>query len=613
MSFKDVFSDRPLQGVDYDLHIGQVYRVADALTHWGRSWSYDVQLLAGQPEGTLTDSGSKGWELWTYALYRLGVPRAIAFNSFVLMLMLTGPAWVFLAGLGFGLSRWTCLLAGAMVSTLWFFDSHLHWVWFVGMISWTGASCIALFTLSVFYRFISQPSVPRAAVMSLCLGTCLLIHPYTFFVLALPMLALYVRAAPSLRPRDHLLIVGIALGAIAENAFWLINSLRHWHYILDSAFYAQARLLYLACDLFDVLCYGPDSGVIGTRTGFRFLYLGLAIAGLVLWRNRRDPRFLPFATSVSTLYGVAYLGEFIPGMQQTQPYRQITPAMLLSCLPAAAFLTSQTLRDLLHASSGPVRALLAILTFSVVQQLLATQVLYFTPELVPTPPMHPDGARSPLSGYGHISHPDLPDHVRYNVPHDPQVLEPGIEPCIQWLSQHTQPGERILVQASVLGERIAWRTHLEVLGGFFERNVMHVDANYFRKYQNYSATPEDLEHYLRTFAVRWIISNRPEFARAQALVQPETAVGVCRIYRTTFSANKVLAGGGWATASMNRILVRDSDPNQDVVVSYHWHEALRCKPDCTIERHRVPIDRVGFIRIPAPHPASIEIWNSYEL
>jgi hypothetical protein len=55
-----------------------------------------------------------------------------------------------------------------------------------------------------------------------------------------------------------------------------------------------------------------------------------------------------------------------------------------------------------------------------------------------------------------------------------------------------------------------------------------------------------------------------------------------------------------------------SDPKQPLLLSYHWHEALRCKPDCQIERAAIDIDRVGFVRIPAPHPAHVVVWNSYQ-
>ena len=72
-------------------------RVVEALERWGHSWLYDVQLLAGQPEGTITDSGSKGWELWTFALHACGVPKVIAFNTFVLAISLSCPVLIYAA------------------------------------------------------------------------------------------------------------------------------------------------------------------------------------------------------------------------------------------------------------------------------------------------------------------------------------------------------------------------------------------------------------------------------------------------------------------------------------------------------------------------------------
>ena len=42
-------------------------------------------------------------------------------------------------------------------------------------------------------------------------------------------------------------------------------------------------------------------------------------------------------------------------------------------------------------------------------------------------------------------------------------------------------------------------------------------------------------------------------------------------------------------------------------------ETLRCVPDCELQR--VPIDNfdpVGFIKIPAPHPADLEVRNVYQ-
>ena len=84
-----------------------------------------------------------------------------------------------------------------------------------------------------------------------------------------------------------------------------------------------------------------------------------------------------------------------------------------------------------------------------------------------------------------------------------------------------------------------------------------------------------------------------------------------RIYRV--QANfRLMKGRGKVRASVNRLEVTDSKKNKDVVLRYHWMETLRCTPDCTIEREAVEGDRVGFIRVPAPHPRDFVIENAYE-
>lgn len=607
----EVFSDRPLQGTDYDLHIGQVYRVVDALSGWGESWAYDVELLAGQPEGAITDAGSKGWELWTYALVSMGVVRSVAFNSFVLVVMLAAPLSLFGAALLFGSSRRGALIAAAMTSSLWFFDSHIHWVWFVGMVSWAGASCLAALTLSLFHRMLERRRLSLALACAPCLGLCLLIHPYTFFVLAVPMAACYLRAWRGLAPAGHAAIAAIAACALAINAYWLVVAARHWHYILDSAFYAQASPVHLLCDWLQVLCSGEDTGVIGARTGFRFLYLALAIAGLWCWRQRGAREFMPLALAIGMLYAIAYLGGFMPGMQQTQPYRQITPAILLSCLPAAAFVDAQLEARSWRELRGPTRAVLLVLGFALVSQLIASQVLYFLPRLIPDPKLHSNGARSLVSKYGFLWPPGRPAHIHYGVPHDPDEVELGAGQLIDWIEGNVPPGSRLLVENATLGERLAWKTDIEVLGGFFERNLQHVDANFFRAHRG-KADPRELANYLRTFAVDAVVTSREDVSGLRGVLERVATIRGQRVYRVNVPLDRVLRGGGTVSASMNRIRVRGSRPNEVLELSYHWHESLRCKPSCRVERARVPIDRVGFIRVPAPHPSDLEIYNSYE-
>lgn len=611
MPLRVIWADAPIYGVDFDLHIGQVFRVVDAIERYGHTWLYDVQLLAGQPEGTITDAGSKGWELWTYALHHyLGFPRAVAFNAFVLVAMLAPPGLIYAAGRLLRLSGGASVLAAAMASTLWYFDSHIHWLWFIGMVSWALASCLALVTFGLFYRLTEDEQLGFALPCALCLAVGLLIHPYTFFVLVAPMATCYIRKLRHLGALVHVAVVGIVGIALAVNSFWLANALRHWHYILNSAYFAQARPKFLICDLLSVLCSAADTGVIGTRTGFRLLYLGFAIAGLLLWRRERDRRALPVGVALCVLYVIAYFGGYILGLSQTQPYRQITPAIWLTTIPAAYFLRAGVANLRWDTFSLTLKLGLSVLTCVLMQQLITSQVMYFLPRLIPDPEPLLDGTLPPLSKYGFWALPGVQSHVHYGLPHDATV-EPGLHDVLDWAADNLSPRSRVLVEGGLLGERMAWSTSHEVLGGFVERNVEHVDANFFRRYAHRVATRAELAEYLQVYAVEWVIGNRPEFERAEDLLVLVTSVGGRNVYQVKVPGPR-LTGGGVVRAQENQIDVRGSSPGLPVLLAYHFHEALRCRPSCSVQRERVNMDRVGLIRVPAPHPADFTIYNSYE-
>jgi hypothetical protein len=95
-------------------------------------------------------------------------------------------------------------------------------------------------------------------------------------------------------------------------------------------------------------------------------------------------------------------------------------------------------------------------------------------------------------------------------------------------------------------------------------------------------------------------------------LRPVHATGRFRIYQTLRPSGRVLGGRGRLSARTNRIDVVDSDPALPLVLSYHFHEALRCQPDCRVERETNTMDVVGMIRVPAPHPRDISIFNAYE-
>jgi hypothetical protein len=620
VSVKDIFARRALSGEDYDIHASQTFRVLEGLSLWGKSWVYDVSLLAGQPEGTIFDAGNKGWELWTALLHRLGVHEATAFNSFVLVVMLAGPGVVYASGRLFDLTPAASCVAAGLASALWFFDSFFHWAWWVGMVSSAASAYLGLLPCALLFRFLERAPKDAGRSVLLLVGCAVslavahLIHPYVFFAVAAPLLVLYLRRFRQLPRGAHLGILGVAAFVVGVNGYWLHNALAHWHYVLDSAYYAQGGAPFLWSDFAGLLRDGSDTGLIGTRTGFRVLVLALAVAGLVSLQRAADRRALPWAAGMGVCFALAYFGVYLPGGAQTQPYRNVMPLALFATLPAATFVEAiAAKRDVLRAHPGLAGA--GVVALVVLGQHLLAQVLYFLPRALPEPKPAYDGSASPLSKYGHLTLPvrgGFAD-MHYGLPHQAPGTS-ALDAAVTWVERNVPEGARVLVEHGSLGERIARQTRVEVMGGFFERNVAHAEANFFRRYRGRLANAFEIAEYLRLYNIGWVITEQPraDLDAARAALEPLLTALPFRVYRTRVPVTPLLSGTGRVRARTNVIEVSATNPREDLILSYHFHESLRCQPACRLSRALVARDRVGLIGVPAPHPSTFSIVNGYD-
>jgi hypothetical protein len=207
----------PMTGVDYETHIGQAWRVIEGLDGWGESWVYDARLLAGSPQGLIFDADNKGWELWTWAVRGLGASQGLAFNLFVVLAHWLVLVVVYASARLFELGRWAALAAAAMASMLWFFDSFAHWCWWVGMVAYAIAGYLCLLPLALFWRWLRDRRPWQAVAAGAALALAHQVHPYCFFILAPPMLALYARQARTLGWRGHMAVWAIAAATLAAN------------------------------------------------------------------------------------------------------------------------------------------------------------------------------------------------------------------------------------------------------------------------------------------------------------------------------------------------------------------------------------------------------------
>lgn len=596
-----LLSPVPYSGFDFDTHVSQVWRVLEGLRGWGQPWVYDVQHLAGYPNGTIFDADNKGWELWTFAVASLGVPDGLAFNSFVIAAHLLVAPVVYASARLFELRRPYALLAAGFAVLYWYFDSWNHWEWFVGMIAYALAGYLFLLPLGALYRWTRQRRPWQAGLCALSMAVVHQVHPYAFFILVVPMGALYLRHLRELSRREHAVVWGIVAFTVLVNGWWLWGALRFWHYILDSSLFADPTLDSLGWDLLGLVGDPTAMGVIGNRTAFRLTLLAGATVVIVGWWRRGDDRALPFAAGLLALVGLTYLGGYTP-LAQIQPHRHVGPTGFLAVIPCAAGIESFVRQRQWTRLSRPAIALVAVLALPAAQH-LARDVLYFTVRSLPPPAPLLDGQRVWYTQLGYGPHGDF------------SYGDWTHEPLASWVRALGEVPGRILVEDWHVGEQLTWKTDAQILGGFIWRNLEHSWAHFFRWRPKGVASPEDLRHYVETYAVHWVIlSTPPDLAPwwdQSPVLQRVADVSHFRIYRVREPSPLLARGRGRVHADTNLIEVSGTDPAQDLVLRYHWLETLVCEPRCRLEREPIDIDGVGFIRVPAPHPPDLRIVNAY--
>jgi hypothetical protein len=598
--FEWLSSSIPITGVDFDTHAEQTFRVLEGLQGWGKSWVYDVRLQAGFPNGTIFDADNKLWELWTYCFVAAGATPAVAYNSFVFLAHFLIVPWVYASARTFRLPPERALMAATLASALWLFDSYAHWFWWIGTVAYIFAAYFYLLPLALFYRFCTDGKLWRLAMVTVLLALAHLLHPYSFFVLAFPMLVLYLRALRGFRWKQHCGIAVMIVTVVAANAYWLLVAIQHWHYVLNSAFFGQSHPGFLLADFFNVVIDPSTTGYLGTRAAFRWLALIATFGMLWLWRRERDDRFVLFASALVCMFVLAYVAPMlIPPVRQIQPYRFVASATFLAVFPAAElFHRLWEQRAALLAS--PLARIAAAISCVLGLQHLAGDVLYFMPDVLP---LLPEVREAPFAltgtGYG--------PHLRYRHPL-PKTIDLTLD---RWIDQHADEG-RIAV-TDWTGERFAWSTRAQILGGFVDLNLEHARAHPIRWVDHAVPNAEQLRRYIDTYAVKYFVVRFGDYGLPAhtELVSFHARIADAHIYRAHAPASYFFTGSGTVSASTNRIKVTGSKADQPVELKYHWHEALVCKPGCRIERVHTDLNPVGFIRIPASHPSDFTIENSY--
>jgi hypothetical protein len=610
-----VFSGTPIPNLYFDQQIDQTYQVTDALGQWGEGWAYDPSHASGTVVGTFVDTNSRAWQLWTYQLSKLGLQRGTAFNTFVLLAHLLAP-WVLALAAGlFGLGRWPCLIAGMLGGLLWFFDGTVHWQWWSGTVPYPLASYLSVLCAALLWQFTRTLKWYSIALFAIALTVTLLTQPYAGLALLVPAAVVYGGRASKMKLWHHGAVVAAIAVAIGLNATWLGIGLRFAHLDNASSTLGLGTLSHLFTDFLGFTSDTNVSGGIGMRSGFRFLTLGAALITLVLWRRDKDKRFWPFAAGLGALLCVAYLGGYLPGINRIQPYRFIIPALFLAVVPAAALIDELRARKAFAKLPAMAYATLGIIVLAAIPR-LARDVVYFIPPLVPQPINLPEETPhiADIIGFGNVGYPRHRDFRHGTVPQH-------VENVVKWVENWDPSQGRILVEYAPLADHLAWRTKADILGGSVLRDRGHGRSNFFWRYPSEDPPQAKLRWYLETYAVGWIVilnnpglgelDYRPRLRSQTELLKTVAKVRPFELMRSQLPISYFQAGTGKIETSLNKIKVSESPPNTDLVLRYHYLSSMVCTPNCSVRKKKISGDPIGFIEVPAPHPANFVIKNNY--
>jgi hypothetical protein len=602
---KALLSGLPFHTFDYALHAYQVDRAVRAFHDSGRLWSYDPFVLAGHPAGAIEDVTSKSIELFVIAASRLGANPWVAFDVYVLVVHLAMPFFAWKTARLFDLSRLASALSVLFWVVLWYFDSLLHWFWYVGMISWAAASYLGLFVVALMYRATARHHLATYVGLGLVAALVTLMHPFVVLTVAAPLAALYARSFRSCRPWEHLMIAAGAAAAAATTLVWIGPAIRFRHYIGPVDAFLWPTLEYVLFDWLDLL---KDVLMTGqpVRTAFRALAFGLALVGLLRLRKARDPRTLPLLLLSFGSLALAYASSYSSALRQTQPYRHLGPGTLAAALLAAKVVTDMLAdREALKLNRDE-RTALALALVLAVPPLLRT-VVGFLPTLLP-------GGASRRASFQVRA-----DSNARTWEMDPIVLghdgpETEYRAIGEYLERAVGQTGRVVAFDWVLGEYLATFTRVPILGGIPQRNVPHASAHPLRlDLYPERAGDDPIRRYVEEYAVAAVVlQGAPNAWDARRdLLQPAAAFGEYRVYRVVQTPSYFERGAGRVVLQrINSLLISDAG-GPEVVLRFHWLETLRCRPNCTVEQAPAHRDAAGFIRVRTP-PSAFEIYNSYD-
>lgn len=544
-------------------------------------WGYCPYYMGGYPFVQYTSALVWGMFFIVFSSLPMGLRSAI----FMCLVSALVPVGYFLAHQRLTRSNKSAIMASA-VGTFCFFLGPAVFFWWLGAVETVLSLTFALLAFSFLIAWSRDNKLFDWAGMVICGAFSLMSHKTGGLYLAISMLLafpLLVKATPAKKWVFILYFSLAGLLMLFANLFWLIPLLKYVHYRVE-----------VPQDLWSSLGRGgiiKDFFSIFTPAGslpMLWFIVILGTTGLISWLKKEKYLALAYGCGVIFWTFSGYLGDEIKSLQAIQPRRFLVFVL--------AFLVPLAVMGITHLKETKTQRIVTplMITFAVIAILAPNAYRYL---------------------------------LKFRL--EPQIPSKMAEVLTAIKTHSSTP--RVLIEdtaGSKLGiipyEGAHFYTlvhHFTGMEAFVGYNHGLLHSSRGMKDGKFMGKPieqvslAELEEFLDVYNIGAVLcfseSAKKLLDNATSLVTKVGDYGSRRqlaLYRVNNPKGFIIGGRGNVRAEVNHIYVQNLVAEGDsVIIKYHWDEALRCAPNCTVERVFLAGDKVGFIKVHNP-PSSFTIY-----
>jgi hypothetical protein len=582
-----LLNNQPVVSGRHALHLYHGFLGAQAFYQSATLCCYDPSFQAGYPKTPIFDSGSRPAEL--FLLLAGGVYRPAAYKLGLAICCVVVPFLLCMAARATGFS-WGCVCLVVVLGLCVWWGKPSQEALEAGDLNLIVAAMALLAQMGLLIRFDQNPGLITWLGILVCGHVGWFAYPVLCLLLLPLALVYYVSVGTRHQLIWHLALLGSLAGAVASNAFWLLDWVHYWWLRAPSDLKAPVLSHRTLHTIWDAPLWGDQ-----TDRALAMALLALAVLGV--WRlNAKRQR------AAARLFGLGALGFLLLAvgaicwqpLGQTGAARLLVPALLFAVLPAV------------HALRESARLLSGLLGASWRAGVVA------------------GGAFAALGVIGHEQLEAFATHLRAVAP-----LEIGLDgdrqDLLDTLREHTTPEARILWEDRRDWASPRWTALLPVLTGrsFLggldpEGEIEHTCAGLVDLSLAGQPLPswsdEELESYCRRYNIGWVVCWSPaavERFRAWKGTVPLAPVHdhgdgyVFQVPRDKHSY-ALVGDAQWLHADAQRITLGDVLPeNGEVVLSLHYQEGMQVSPGrVEIERYLDPQDPIPLVRLKVAGPVA---------